>query len=263
MVRGGGMVVLLLAACSAVREPRLFVDWGAVVWRGEVRLPGSFLVASGEVLRIEGGSVVRFGSPQADLVVEGVLLCDGTEREPVRFVGLGSNRVVVKEGEGGRVVWAGFDGVGLELRRTCRVEHVRVFRLVVRGEAGEVVRPEVRSSLVGLMVCEGGAAPRVTACRFDRAGFVGGGVGVKNIELSGVSEAVVTNCAILGDSAAGVPAGSWTVVCYSSGPTDLRRNWWGTPDSAYVTNTLLFRAADWTVLWLPVKTAEPPAPAVP
>jgi parallel beta-helix repeat protein len=59
---------------------------GKTVWTGDVTLSESVSVPAGAELRIAAGTIVRIKTPDVGLNVSGLLLVNGTEAKPVRFL---------------------------------------------------------------------------------------------------------------------------------------------------------------------------------
>jgi len=76
--------LLLLASVALGLEPAGQVQ-GETCWRGEVLLRQAVRVEPAAVLTIAPGTVIRPQSPQAKLIVAGILKVQGTANEPVTF----------------------------------------------------------------------------------------------------------------------------------------------------------------------------------
>ncbi len=118
----------LLLPCGAMAmtyqgESTLFVD---TVWSGEVLIDGILTVAPGVVLEIRPGTVVRFtrmdsngdGIGEHELFIQGRLLAQGTEEQPILFSSA--------ESEPQRGDWGALNMMGSEeanLFSHCRIEY--------------------------------------------------------------------------------------------------------------------------------------------
>lgn len=254
----------LSLSCTLERPDRSFVNWGAIVWRGEIRINANHHIASGDILVIEPGTVVRFTATNADLLVEGGFVCGGTADEPVRFVadGPSGNSVIVfgEDNSQNKVTWTSFGDNTLDLRTFCAVGHSSAAKIIV-SNPDRTVRPVIRDSLVGYVETRDDSEPIFASCRFDRASFPSLAGGEKNLSVFDASVLSATNSEILGNTAIASPASGLTVEVTASAL--LRKNWWGTSSGTYVTNTLLFRSIPGQTVYLPILSAARSAPAVP
>jgi hypothetical protein len=227
--------LLLLQSCLFDRKerPGFHDPGGPIVWQGMIHLESDYYIAPQDVLIIEEGSTVRFNG-SVTLLVEGALHVRGRSYSPVLFPDPGQI-VLTGKASGSSLSWCNVTKATLVAAADLEVG----FSLIKRLEVISNGSVEVTNSRIGYLTAHGMSRLDVRKSAFDRAGFYND-ESVKVVETFDSSLPNLSGNWILGNSAFPLPVTNRTVLHYSSGNARYAGNWWGTADSQYVTNRLLF-----------------------
>jgi len=242
----------ILLNCSYERKERNFINWGAIIWKGEIVLTENHYIYTSDILSIEPGTIIHFSAPYSiSIIIDGVFLCDGDSDNPVKFVNDFTNTyntVVIRNNDNqNRIRWTSFSkGIELAISGFCNVSHSRIENLKIDGFSSSLIK----DSLIGYLQVKDYAKPLIANCCFERQDLN------KNIQIEGVAEVSITNCSIKGKYQGGL-ADTYVATVYSSGICILKKNWWNTTNHTYITNTLLFRENPSLVFYLPFLKNDP------